>query len=227
MQRFLPIVLLLLAGCAAPTREPAPPAGPAPAEGVAALPFERWDVTSSRLEIRVYREGPMQKLGHNHVIVSEALDGIVKFRDPFAQSGFELTLPLESLAVDDPAARSAAGADFVAPLPEKDRDATRRNLLGDEVLAVARQDVLRLTADGMTGTPGAHETRVHVSFRGEEHTVAVPFAVGVEGGRLAAEASFSLTHADLGLKPFTVALGALRVRDDIEIRLQLEARRGS
>ena len=226
MRRILPILVLVIAGCAAPSREPAAPA-PSPADGIAALPFERWDVTASHLELRVYRDGPMQKLGHNHVVVSEALDGFVKLREPLEKSGFELALRLESLVVDDPAARAAAGADFAMPVPQKDRDATRHNMLGDEVLAAGRQDVLRLAADGLTDGTGAHKAQVRVSFRGEEHVVTVPFTVEINGDGLAGQATFSLKHGDLGLKPFTVALGALKVRDDIEVRLRLEARRAS
>jgi hypothetical protein len=36
-----------------------------------------------------------------------------------------------------------------------------------------------------------------------------------------------LRHADLGLVPFTVAMGVLSVRDDIVIDCRLEARRAS
>lgn len=227
MRRFLAILVLLTSACAAPPREPPAPAAPSEVPAVAALPFERWDVTASRLEIRVYRDGPMQRLGHNHVIVTEALAGSVKMREPMQNSGFELTLPLESLVVDDPGARADAGAEFATPVPPKDREATRRNMLGDGVLAAARQDVLRLAADGLSGEPGAHAVRVRVSLRGEERLVTVPFTVGIDDGMLAAEASFRLRHGDLGLVPVTVALGAIRVRDDIEFHLRLEARRAS
>ncbi len=47
----------------------------------------------------------------------------------------------------------------------------------------------------------------------------------IDGGRLVAHADLRLTHADLGLEPFAVALGALRVRDDFEVELTVEARR--
>jgi hypothetical protein len=227
MRRILPILAVLLGGCAAPSREPAPSAEPTPEPGVAALPFERWDVTGARVEVRVFRDGPMQRLGHNHVIVSDALDGTVKFREPMTNSGFELALPLESLVVDDPATRAGAGAEFAAPVPPKDREATRRNMLGDDVLASARQDVLRLAADGLSGTPGAFATRVRVSFRGEQRVVTVPFTVARRGDGLTAESRFRLMHSDLGLTPFTVALGALKVRNDIELHFRLEARRAS
>jgi len=36
-----------------------------------------------------------------------------------------------------------------------------------------------------------------------------------------------LAHADLGLEPFTVALGALKVRDDFDVDLTVEAGRGT
>jgi hypothetical protein len=51
--------------------------------------------------------------------------------------------------------------------------------------------------------------------------------VAFEGDRLRVHANLRLRHADLGLVPFSIALGALRVRDDIEIDCQLEARRAT
>jgi hypothetical protein len=57
--------------------------------------------------------------------------------------------------------------------------------------------------------------------------VVAPLTVEIDGGRLTARSRLRLTHAELGLVPFTVALGALRVRDDFEVDLTLAARRGS
>ena len=231
MRKFLWPVALLLAACVGPPRAPppsAPPeAPPAAAPPVAAaLPSQHWSVTASHLEVRVYRDGPMQKLGHNHLITSEALEGSIELREPLTKTGFELRLPLESLVVDDPQARSMAGAEFANPVPQKDRDGTRRNLLGEHVLDAARQDAIRLAAEELSGGPGALQARVRVSLRGEEHVVTAPFSLNIEGDRLESHANFRLTHADIGLVPFTVALGMLMVRDDIEIDLRLEARRG-
>ncbi len=68
---------------------------------------------------------------------------------------------------------------------------------------------------------------MRVSLAGRESEVVAPFTVTIDGDRLEAHAGFRLTHADLGLEPFTVALGALRVREDFDVDLTLEARRGS
>jgi hypothetical protein len=228
MRKFLWPFMLLLAGCALPPQQPpAAPAPEAPPPAAAALPSESWTLVASHLEVRVYRDGPMQKLGHNHLITSDALEGTIALREPLTKSGFDLRLALESLVVDDPEARNGAGADFANPVPAKDRDATRHNLLGESVLDAARQGFIRLTAEELSGEPGSYQARVRVGLRGEERVVSVPFTVTIEDGKLLARANFHLTHGDIGLAPFAAALGALRVRDDFEIDLRLEARRAS
>lgn len=217
---------LAIAACAAPPRgpTPAPPAAleaPAPATGA-----EVWRVTDSHLEVRVLRDGPMRRLGHDHLITSDGIAGEIELREPLATSRFVLRVPLDSLVVDDAAARSNAGG-FDAPVPEKDREATRRNMLGERLLDAARQGEILLTADSITGGPHHFVARVRVSVANREHVLAVPFEMNIEGGRMVARGDMHLTHADLGLEPFAVALGALRVRDEFEVGLTVEARRGT
>jgi hypothetical protein len=198
---------------------------PAPAEPLPGQ--ESWTVVSSQLVIRVYRDGPMQKLGHDHIITSGALTGRIVLGEPLAGSSFELSLPLESLVVDDEAARQSAGGIFAAPVPQKDREATRHNMLGPKLVDAATQDTIRLVSESITGDAAQFEARVRVSLAGHDSVVIAPFSVTVDGDQLKAHADLRLTHADLGLQPFTVAMGALRVREDFEVDLTLEARRGS
>jgi hypothetical protein len=228
MRNFLWSLLpLALAACAAPPRGPAPADAPAAAAATAAAGGESWQVTGSRLVVRVYRDGPMQKLGHNHLITSASLAGEIRLREPLAASSFTLRLPVDTLVVDDAAERARAGGDFAAPVPEKDREATRRNMLGERVLDAARQGEVLLEAESISGGPASFAAQVRVSLAGAEHVLAVPFSVTLADGRLVAHAELHLRHADLGLEPFTVALGALRVRDDFEVDLTVEARRGT
>jgi hypothetical protein len=223
------LAVIVLAACAAPQRGPPPPEPPPAAEAPAppAAGQESWTVVASQLAVRVYRDGPMQKLGHDHIVTSDALMGHIALGEPLATSSFDLSLPLESLVVDDEAARQAAGGIFAAPVPQKDREATRHNMMGAKLLDAASQDTIRLTSESISGDAGRFEARVRVSLAGHESVVSAPFSVTVAGGRLKAHADLRLTHADLGLQPFTVALGALRVREDFEVDLTLEARRGS
>jgi hypothetical protein len=227
----LPWILLsavALAGCVAPPRGVTPPAeAPPTAAAESQRGAQSWTVVASRLAVRVYRDGPMQKLGHDHLITSDGIVGRIALGVPLAATAFELSLPLESLVVDDAQARAAAGGIFAAPVPQKDRDATRHNMLGARLLDSPRQDTLRLTSESVAGGPGSFEARVRVSLAGRDSVVSAPFTVTIEGDRLEAHAGFRLTHADLGLEPFAVALGALRVREDFDVDLTLAARRGS
>lgn len=227
MRKFLMPALLILTACAAPPQQPPPAAPPEtrPAPAPAAGPSEPWEVTSSQLEVRVYRDGPMAKFAHNHLVTSTAVTGRIELREPRTTSTFRLELPLESLVVDDEQARAAAGEDFAAPVPEKDREDTRHNLLGEELLDAARQPVLVMTADGIEGGPENYTVKLRVSLRGEERVVSVPVTMVAEDATLRLHANMKLRHADLGLEPFTAGLGAVRVRDDFEIDCRLEARR--
>ena len=224
MRKFLIALFVLLCGCALPPKAP-PAAAPSIAAAAPSGAFERYEVVASHIEIRAFREGPMAQLGHNHLISSDALAGTIDLRDPASDTRFTLELPLASLVVDDPALRSTAGADFAKEVPQADREATQRNMLGPSVLDAARQPVLRLTAESMDGGPTDFVAQVRVGIRGEERIISVPLSVQVDGDRLSVHASFKLHHADLGLTPFSVALGALRVRDEIEIDCRLEAKR--
>jgi len=86
---------------------------------------------------------------------------------------------------------------------------------------------MTLASESISGEPGGYEAAVRVSLAGADHVVTAPFTVTITGDGLEAHASFRLNHADVGLAPFTVALGALKVRDDFVVDLALEARRGS
>jgi hypothetical protein len=163
MRKFLWPVMLLLAGCAIPPREVAPPAAPPEKP---AVPGEPWTVTSSQLDVRVYRDGPMQKLGHNHVITTAALTGTIQMREPVAASSFELSLPLESLVVDDDAARARAGADFPRPCRRRTGKARAATCwaTSPERGAAARA-AARFRIHFRRG--GQYEAKVRVSIAGE------------------------------------------------------------
>ena len=229
MRKFLWPVLVILAGCAVPPREEAPTAAAVPAAPAAqpAASGKSWRVVASTLEVRVYRDGPMQKLGHNHLITSDQLTGEIVQREPLTATSFELSLPLESLVVDDEKARSAAGGDFAAPVPAKDAEGTRHNMLSEKLLNAASFGVMKLTSDSLSGEPGSYQAQVRVSLAGGEHVVTAPFTLTIEDDHLKANSEFHLKHSDVGLVPLTVALGAVKVRDDFEVSVTLEARRGS
>lgn len=154
---------LLLAGCAAPERPPAPPpaslpaaATPAPAAQVAD-PFATllagrgagpaWRIADDALiAITVRRGGALARLGHDHVVAARRIDGRV---DPAAGLAV-LRFRLDEMTVDEAALRQEAG---LTTQPSADAIAgTRVNML-TRVLDAERYPLVEIRAQ-RTGDPG-------------------------------------------------------------------------
>jgi hypothetical protein len=222
---FLAALVLALSGACAvpPAQEPSPRT--APPRPAAAGPGIAYELVESEVTVRVYRDGPLAQFGHNHVIASTGLTGRLELREPQTSTRFELELPLATLTVDEPLRRAAAGDEFAVEVSAIDRDGTRRNMLGTALLDAVRFPVLRLESLAMETGPGAYRVTTRVSVAGRERDLVVPVSIELAGDALSAWGEFKVTHADLGLTPFSAAMGALRVREDMLVSFRLAARR--
>ena len=180
-------------------------------------------MVASDVVVKVYRDGPLAHLGHNHVISTRAVTGRIELREPLAASSFSLALPLDSLVVDDGTRRAAAGPDFPDDLTVEDKEGTRRNLLGPALLDAARFPVLQLDSEAITAAGAGYQVTARADVLGVPRQVTIPVTLERTGERLQASGEFVLRHAELGLTPFSAALGALRVREDMEVAFRLVA----
>jgi hypothetical protein len=209
--------LLWLAGCTPAPREPpaatALPAVAAPAESCLHL-----DAARSEMRILAYRAGPLARLGHNHVLLADGLEG------EWCQGRFTLSFPVASLRIDEPAARAEEGEEFASVPTAADIDGTRRHLLAPDQLDAAAWPWIR--ASGVLApAPGASTTALQLEVRGVRHEVPVPVRVRTDGeGRTVIEGGADIAQTALGIEPYRVALGALQVRDALAIRFRLVSR---
>ncbi|RPI13385.1 MAG: YceI family protein [Lysobacterales bacterium] len=230
---FAAPALALLAACSVPRPEAEaphariPPAAPAEPTGASVIPegARRYEVDPERseLSIRVFRAGPLARLGHDHVITTSRESGSAWLGKEPAGSGFEMRFAGADLVVDDAEARRAAGEAFAAPVPDTAREGTRRNLLGPMVLDAANHPEIVLRADRLEGRWPRPVARVGVTVRGRAADVAVPLLVEHGGDELRASGSLRLRQTDLGLVPFSVAGGAIQVGDELEVEFRVVA----
>jgi polyisoprenoid-binding protein YceI len=222
---FASALLLGLVACqtSPPPVETASPAGP----GVFSIPPDateyRVSGAESGLQILVYRGGPMAKLGHNHVIASRHLDGAVYVTDDPLRTRFDLSFPVSELTVDEAAMREQAGADFANLVPQNAREGTRKNLLSPALLDAAHYPTIRLRALDVLAAGDGYNVGVEVAIKDQVHTVRVPLQLRREAGTLTASGEFPLKQSSLGLTPFTAAMGALAVVDEMRVRFQVVA----
>jgi polyisoprenoid-binding protein YceI len=179
----------------------------------------------SLLQILVYRGGAMARLGHNHVIASHALAGTVYVTADPLQTRFDISVPVNELTVDEPAMREMAGADFPPEVPQSARDGTRTNLLSEGLLNAAQYPLIRLRATDIIEAANGYDMGVEITIKDQVRTVRVPLGVEQGEGRLKATGEFPLKQSDLGLKPFSVAMGTLIVIDEMKIRFEVVAKR--
>jgi hypothetical protein len=217
-------LLTLLTACQrAPTRAPAPAAPAVPAADLSGATIFEVNRERSLIDILVYRGGAMARLGHNHAISSRDVRGRAWIHPAFARSGFEITLPVGELVVDEPEARRRAGEEFAREVPEADREGTRRNMLRPEVLDAERYPEIGLRSLQLTGSLQAPELTVRITIRGVSRDMNVPVKIGISGAELTAEGEFDILQTDFGIEPFMVALGLIEVMDRLHIRFRIVA----
>lgn len=225
---FLGLLLLGLGACrtSPPQREIATPAAVSQAAAVPADAREyRVIAEESQLQILVYRGGSMARMGHNHVITSHHLDGAVYVADDATHTRFDISFPVNALAIDEPAMREQNGPDFPPSVPQSARDGTRSNMLSPALLGGEQYPHIRLRALDVVAAGDAYDVGVEITIKDQARTVRVPVQVIRADGAVTASGEFALKQTDLGLKPFSVMLGALVVIDEMRIRFSVVARR--
>ena len=231
-------ILVLLAGCQAPSPKPSEPAA-APtatpvdltavyreAEGAGAEVFTL-DAAASTVRVLVYRGGKAARAGHNHVLGVTRFEGYVLLDavSP-AESRFDLHVPVDALVVDDPAWREAIGGTFGSVRSESDIEGTRRNLLGPKVLDAVQFPVVALRSQAVAGDWPLLVADVVITIKGVTRVQPVLLHLRREGPLLRASGEFVLRQSDFGMTPFSVLGGLMAVQDMVGITFDLVGRPG-
>jgi hypothetical protein len=219
----LALLAALLSACAPPLRQAAPePASAArrtPAEFPRAFyeqalsrgqPVYRIQPARSLVAITVRRGGSLARLGHDHVVASRGVQGLVAPGDGRA----DLYLPLAELSVDEPALRAEAGLDTQPG--EADIAATRANML-DKVLEVQRFPF------ALVGVKTRADARldVAITLHGQTRSFEVPARIAVRRGEMRVSGELELDQSEFGIVPFSVLGGAIQVQDRLSLRFDL------
>jgi hypothetical protein len=219
------VLVLSLGACAAPRRHPSvPPAPNQPGLALRSLPQPgsyQIDPSSSELRVLVYRAGPLANLGHNHVMVSRAVTGLVQVGSSISTSSFSIEVPAESFVIDDIEARRAEGDDFPGDIPEDAKSGTRRNMLSPAVLNEAEFPKITVTGTALSGTPDALIAVLTVGIAGHEANISAPCSLQGDAHTLIAVGSMELRQTAIGIAPYSLLHGALQVQDEMQLKFRI------
>jgi polyisoprenoid-binding protein YceI len=152
------------------------------------------------LVVQTYREGVAAKVGHDLVI------DVTSWQATLDEQRLRLSADPRSLRVRE-------GHRGVKPLSDKDRDEIRKNI---------DDKVLRGQPISFAGTVNRREDALDVdgelTLAGTTRPLRAP--VQVADGR--ATATIALKQSEWGIKPYRGMMGALKVRDELEIVLDVQ-----
>jgi polyisoprenoid-binding protein YceI len=158
---------------------------------------------SGSLVVKTYREGVAAKVGHDLVIEVTRWEGTVDI----AGSAIELSADSSSLEVRE-------GVRGVKPLTDKDRVEIRKNI--DDKLRRRpirfRSSAVRIDGDGRLAVEG------ELTMADVERPVTARLGVEADGR---VGGTIALAQSDWGIKPYRGLMGALKVRDEVEILIDV------
>jgi hypothetical protein len=173
----------------------------------------------------VYSSGALAGLGHNHVVSAPEVQGRIYLQDALADSTFMLEIPVHSLQVDAPDLRSTLGQPFASRPSQRDIDATRSNMLSRALLDSEAYPEIHVAGSVIQSEGDTKTLHLTLTVKDTDVEVIVPVVLDLEEDRIAVKAQFQLTHQQLGLRPFSALLGALKVAEHMDFFCVLVARR--
>lgn len=162
---------------------------------------------SGVLQVRTYREGVAQKAGHDLIIDVEQWEAT-------AEVGEDGTLSAVRLHADPRSLQVREGMHGVKPLTDKDRAGIRKTM--DEKILRGRPIAFRSSAVELAGA--ALTVRGELDLAGTTRPVSFELALATDGR---VGGTLAVTQSEWGIKPYRGLMGALKVRDTIEIVLDV------
>jgi len=181
------------------------------------------DVARSNVHWLVYKAGAFARLGHNHVVSVGEMQGRIHYETELAAARFEISIPVVSLIVDDSALRSGRGEEFASEPSASDIAGTKQNMLSERVLNGEAFPEIRITGTGLTALAADATLDITVELLGRSVALQVPTFVEFGEDGLTASGEFSLQHAELGMEPFSVMMGALQVGEQLDFSYRVYA----
>ena len=155
------------------------------------------------LQVHTFREGMAQKVGHDLIIAVERWEATVDV-------GQEGTLSSVALDVDGESLRVKEGRHGLKPLSEKDlRDI--HESIDDKIL---RKQPVTFRSSSVSQGDGRLTVAGELTIAGTARPGEFGLALE-DGNRITG--TLKVTQSDWGIKPYKGLMGALKVRDDVDI----------
>ena len=175
------------------------------------------DTKASRLTVQAFATGVLAAMGHNPKIGIRSFSGGVDFNPQMPEArGFRLSMQSNSLSVLD-------------DVSDKDRREMER-MMNDQVLEAAKYPEILYEAPAVSvtrpeGNLYSATLNGSLSFHGITRNQPVNVRIAEFGEMLRTSGEFTLRQSDYGIKPISVAGGALKVKDELKFSFEIIVRK--
>lgn len=161
---------------------------------------------NASLQVNTYREGVGAKIGHDLVIDVTRWEATIDLAGDPAESSIRLTADPRSLEVRE-------GLRGLKPLTDKDR-AEIRKTIDAKVLGGSPISFTSRSVRGGAGGGAPLVVAGDLTLSGQSRPITAELAVTDDGH---VTGTIPVTQTTWGIKPYRGLMGALKVRDDVEV----------
>jgi len=175
------------------------------------------DAKASRFTVQAFATGILSAMGHSPRIGIRTFTGEVDFNADAAQaSGFRLSIKSSSLGVLD-------------DISDKDRREIER-MMNEQVLESSKYPEIVYEAPSVTlarleGALFSATLIGTLSLRGITRNQSISTRIAIFDEMIRASGEFTLNQSDYGIKPISVAGGAMKVKDELKFSFEMVARK--
>lgn len=162
------------------------------------------------LQVRTGRQGMASRVGHDLILEASNWRATITVDAEPARSEVEATIEPRSLEV-------VAGTGGAKPLSEKDKNDIKKNiagLLGNN--SITFQSTSVVAKDDNSATVSGD-----LSIAGQTRPVTLDVSIEPAGDGSRLKARLPIVQSDFGVKPYSAMMGALKVKDEVDVELDV------
>jgi polyisoprenoid-binding protein YceI len=155
------------------------------------------------LTIKTGREGAAAKAGHDLTLEATSWEGTLELGDN----------PSVKLTIDPASIEVREGQGGAKPLDEGDKDDIKKSMTKD----ILGSDQISFESSDVQVDNGSMKVSGNLSVAGNSDSIDVPLTVGDDG---TVQCSVKLSQSQFGIKQFKALMGALKVKDTVEVQIE-------
>jgi polyisoprenoid-binding protein YceI len=158
------------------------------------------------VQVRTGRQGMASKVGHDLTLEASNWNATVTVDPDPSKSEVKATVEPRSLEV-------VAGTGGAKPLSEKDKKDIKKNIAG----LLGNNSITFQSTSVQARSDSAATVVGNLSIAGQSRQVTLDLAMQPESGAVRITGRVPVRQTDFGVKPFTAMMGALKVKDEVDV----------